>query len=160
MGSEPLARLAVRVLLVDHSRSVLLVRIDEPHTGRALWFPPGGGIEHGEDVEAAAKREIAEETGLRDVQLEAEVWHRRHIFSWRGAQFDQRERWFLTHVDRFEPHGNGLTNDEKTDLKEWRWWALDEMEATGDLLVPRDLPHRLRELFRDGPPERPIEIRI
>ena len=160
MWPEPIERHAVRVLMVDGSRSVLLVRIEEPRTGRALWFPPGGGIEDGEDVETAAKREIAEETGLCDVELEAEIWHRRHIFSWRGVEFDQRERWFLAHVDRFEPHGDGLTTDEKADLKEWRWWGLDELEATGDLLTPRDLPHRLRALLRNGPPERPIEIGI
>ena len=31
--------------------------------------PPGGGIEAGETLEAAAVREVAEETGLRDVDV-------------------------------------------------------------------------------------------
>jgi 8-oxo-dGTP diphosphatase len=43
--------------------AVLLVkRRDEP--SRGLWSPPGGSLEVGETVEAAAVRETAEETGV------------------------------------------------------------------------------------------------
>lgn len=49
--------------LVFRSGSVLLVkRRDEPSKG--LWSPPGGSLEIGETVEAAAARETLEETGV------------------------------------------------------------------------------------------------
>lgn len=67
MSDAPRLRHAVRVLLLDERDRVLLFRGEEPDTGRAFWFPAGGGLEEGEDVQSAAVREVTEETGLADV---------------------------------------------------------------------------------------------
>lgn len=59
-------RIRVRVngLLVE-SRSLLMVRLRSPVNGRLIWMPPGGGLQFGEPLREAAKREMAEETGIR-----------------------------------------------------------------------------------------------
>jgi hypothetical protein len=54
VSDAPRLRHAVRVLLLDERDRVLLFRGEEPDTGRAFWFPAGGGVEEGEDVQSAA----------------------------------------------------------------------------------------------------------
>jgi 8-oxo-dGTP pyrophosphatase MutT (NUDIX family) len=130
MSDAPQLRHAVRVLLLDERDRLLLFRGQVPETGAALWFPAGGGLEDGEDVRAAAVREVAEETGLVNLALGPEVWRRRHVFTWRGERWEQRERWFIARVAHFEPDGAGMTEAETTELTAWRWWTLDELKAT------------------------------
>ena len=51
------------VTVVEHDGRVLMVKRGlEPGIG--LWSLPGGYVDRGEPVEAAAKREVLEETGL------------------------------------------------------------------------------------------------
>ena len=124
----------------------------------AFWFPAGGRLEEGEDARAAAVREVAEETGLNDVPLGPEVWRRRHVFTWRGEEWDQRERWFIARVEHFEPSMRGMTAAEKAEISACRWWELGEMDVTADELVPQDLAARIRRLLAEGPPPTPIDI--
>jgi ADP-ribose pyrophosphatase YjhB (NUDIX family) len=51
-------------LVLDHdqSRAALIGRLDR--RGRLLWSLPKGHLEQGETAEAAAVREVAEETGI------------------------------------------------------------------------------------------------
>jgi 8-oxo-dGTP pyrophosphatase MutT (NUDIX family) len=160
MSDAPRLRHAVRVLLLDERDQVLLFRGEEPETGRAFWFPAGGGLEEGEDVHSAAVREVTEETGLADVALGPEVWRRRHVFTWRGIQWDQRERWFMARVVHFEPDGAARTEAETEDLTACRWWTVVDLQATTDDLVPRDLAALLVTLLADGPPPIPIDVGV
>ena len=45
-------------------------------------------------------------------------------------------------------------------VHEIRWWTLAELEHTQEVLVPRSLPQRLRELLEHGPPSAPIDVGI
>ena len=51
-----------------HTEVLLIRREKDPYEGR--WAFPGGYVEEMEALETAAARELAEETGLRDLSLE------------------------------------------------------------------------------------------
>ncbi|UEX77672.1 NUDIX hydrolase [Spiribacter halobius] len=55
---------AAAIAVVENQRHVLLVRRRNPPDA-GLWGFPGGKIEFGESIHAAAARELYEETGLR-----------------------------------------------------------------------------------------------
>jgi ADP-ribose pyrophosphatase YjhB (NUDIX family) len=155
----PKLRPTARVLLIDDAERVLLFR-SENETGQAFWFPPGGGIEPGEDARTAARREVREETGLADVELVAEVWRRRHVFGFRGVTYAMQEHWFLARVPAFEIDTAGFEDLERDQISGHHWWTLAELHAATDVLVPRDLARRLERLLADGPPATPIEVGV
>lgn len=60
--SAPVPRLAVLAVVLRGEDVLLVRRANPPDAG--LWGYPGGKVDWGETVEAAALRELAEETGL------------------------------------------------------------------------------------------------
>ena len=63
-------RIRVAALILAGDR-VLLVRHEKD--GRAYWLLPGGGVEPGETLEAALRRELVEECGLGAVQVSGPI---------------------------------------------------------------------------------------
>jgi len=102
------------------------------------WQFPQGGVDEGEELQDAARRELAEETGVSSTSFLArtESWIAydfppgadRGRKGWKG----QKQIWFAL---RFEGHDHeiDLTAHHHVEFDAWRWGRLDE--ATG-LIVP------------------------
>jgi ADP-ribose pyrophosphatase YjhB (NUDIX family) len=77
LGAEPVAGaryplVTVGVLIVGPSERLLLIRT---HKWQDRWGVPGGKVDYGETLVAAARREVREETGL---ELGRIVWAPTH----------------------------------------------------------------------------------
>ena len=143
-------RFASRVLLFDGRGRVLLFLDEFPDLpGQAKWITPGGGAEPGETPEQTAIRELHEETGLLVDDL-GPIVHTHDFTVSRPASRHSFAHWdfFVHSVDEaFEPSREFWTPEEHVTVQDIRWWAADELVASGAGFAPRDLP-TLIERFR------------
>jgi double-stranded uracil-DNA glycosylase len=154
---EPVDRAAARALVLDEEGRTLLVQFRDDQ-GQVWWATPGGGIDEGEDVQSALRRELAEELGLDEFELGPELWTREHTFAWRGIILRQRERMWLVEIANHEPSPRvDLAAELVAGL---RWWTPEELEATTETLVPERLPELMRELRENGPPAKPFDVGV
>ncbi|MFF8827790.1 NUDIX hydrolase [Streptomyces sp. NPDC015131] len=146
-------RSAARIVCLDAGHRVLLLRWRDPFDGRWLWEPPGGGVEPGETPLVAARRELAEETGLdpaavqdRSVLVGRDVW-------WKGKRRIGTERFFLARfgADRPPVVRTGLLPHEQATLGTHAWVPWPELGDLPDPLEPPRLLAVLAELLPDGP---------
>ncbi len=121
----------VRVLLVQGERTLLV-----KHTYRPDWHMPGGGVDRGETLEQAARREAHEEVGATLGQVEllgvyTNFWNRR-----------------TDHVAVFVCRDFSVSEEHDWEIDEVRWFPLDDL--------PEDLsPGTARRLAEYRAGERP-----
>lgn len=108
IGSKGLA--GVRVIISD-GHSVLLVRAR--HAPFA-WTLPGGGVQRGESTEAAAQREVLEETGLSITMIDGVIGS----YTDRFGQNDTVTVFCTTHFS------GTLTTRVNFEIIERRWFDL------------------------------------
>lgn len=121
-----------------------------PHT----WQFPQGGLDSGEDLLDAAKRELWEETGVRSVSfLGATGGWILYDFpdDWAGSKAakgwkGQRQVWFALRFEGKESEID-LNAHPPQEFEAWRWGALDEAP---DLVIPfkRGAYEKVVEAFR------------
>ncbi len=151
-------REAARAVILDQDQRILLIHFVDERRGASWWATPGGGLQPGETREMAALREVAEETGQTDLPLGPCIWTRRDEFESAGRFINQTEWFFLLRVPSFDVRTDGLEALEKTFIREYRWWSLDEIRRSTEEFAPRDLADRLHDLVIQGPPASPVEV--
>ena len=138
MPSERVPRPAARILLVDRDGRVLLFRFT-PDDRPPLWCTPGGAVDPGESYEAAARRELWEETGL-DVDCGPQIARRVIDFlTFERVEVTADERWFRVDVAAHDVAAGALTEQERRLLAGERWFSRDEIADWPETIYPADL---------------------
>ena len=113
-------------------------------SGPYNWQFPQGGVDEGEELEAAARRELQEETGATTASYlgRTDGWiaydfpedyqGSKAARGWRG----QKQVWFALRFDGEEREFDLSTHGEP-EFDAWRWGYLDEAP---DLIVPFKRP--------------------
>ncbi|MFD6422646.1 NUDIX hydrolase [Streptomyces sp. NPDC060198] len=149
-------RTVARVVLLDPQDRILLLHGFEPEDpAKTWWFTPGGGLEGDESHEQAARRELAEETGIRDIELGPVLWKRRCSFPFDGRRWEQDEWYFLARTEQTATDLGGLTELERRSVAGLRWWTSAELRATRETVYPTKLAELLRTLLDEGSPSVP-----
>ena len=124
-------RIGVGIIVLNNKNQVFVgKRKDNPGNN---WQMPQGGIDEGEDFISAMKRELMEETSIKNIKILKELEHLYQYdlpknlvgIIWKGKFRGQKQKWFIT---RF------LGKDTEINLKtkhpefiEWKWIEVDDL---------------------------------
>ena len=126
--------------------SVVLAARRHPQTGDLVWTIPKGHLEPGESSQAAAAREVREETGL-EAEVEEQLgdvtyWYARRDDAGRPRRIWKRVRFFLMRKR------GGRFGDRDEEMDAVRWFPLDKAETVVAFENERKLVRKARELLR------------
>jgi len=158
-------RHSARAVILDEDGRILLCRFELLRDGQQVvfWATPGGGVESGESLLAALRRELREEVGLElDADPPPHIWHQEQVRPGQAGDYDGFVNdFFLVRVPTFVPRGSlsdaELAAEGVTGL---RWWPLAELAAYAgpDRFGPRNLADLVAALVREGPPAEPLRL--
>ena len=126
-------RLGVGIIVLNKENKVFVGKRRDNPTNK--WQMPQGGVDRGENLVNAMKRELKEETSIRSIEIlkELEGWTEYELPDyllgkiWRGKYRGQKQKWFIVKF---------LGGDEEINLKtthpefiEWQWLDIENLPS-------------------------------
>ena len=125
-------RTGVGIIVLNNNNQVFVgKRKDNPGD---KWQMPQGGVDKGEDFITAMKRELIEETSIKNIKILKEIQKMYQYelpknlvgIIWKGKFRGQRQKWFIT---KFLGKDNEINLDtQHPEFIDWKW------------IDPQDLP--------------------
>ena len=127
-------RSGVGVIVLNNENKVFVGKRKDNPVDR--WQMPQGGVDIGESYLSAMKRELYEETSIKNIEIlkeingffEYELPKNLVGIIWKGKFRGQKQKWFIT---RFIGNENEINLQTKNpEFIEWKWIIPDELPKT------------------------------
>ena len=118
------------IVLNDKNKIFVGKRKDNPVD---KWQMPQGGVDKDENFLAAMKRELNEETSIKNIKVlkELDAWFEYELpknllgIIWKGKFRGQKQKWFIV---RFTGEENEINlNTKHPEFIEWKWIEMKEL---------------------------------
>ena len=129
-------RIGVGIILLNSKNQVFVgKRKDNPGD---KWQMPQGGVDEGEDFLTAMRRELLEETSIKNIKIIKEI-HQIYEYElptnligiiWKGKFRGQKQKWFIAKFLGTENEIN--LNTSHPEFIEWKWL---DAEILPDVIV-------------------------
>ena len=160
-------RLTARLLPIDPQGRILLMRYEDDDVSELLgrgpkvfWATLGGRIEEGESVLTAAAREAREEMGHNDFRIGPAVWYGEQTLLLHQEPMLFKETFVVLHTDVLEVSDTDWTDMEREVIKEVRWWTINDLQRTDEIVFPPRLAELLPDIIAGRYPDPILTIEL
>ena len=124
-------RIGVGAIVLNNKNKIFVgKRADIPVN---KWQMPQGGVNKGENLITAMKRELMEETSIQNIKVLKKIdkWFEYELpkdllgIIWKGKFRGQKQRWFIVRFIGNESEINLKT--KHPEFIEWKWIEIDEL---------------------------------
>ncbi len=118
-------RIGVGIIILNNNNQVFVGKRKDNSGDK--WQMPQGGVDQGEDFKTAMKRELMEETSIKNIKIlkeidkiyEYELPENLVGIIWKGKFKGQKQKWFIVRFLGREDEIN--LNTKNPEFKEWKW---------------------------------------
>lgn len=166
-------RRSVKIILFNEKNEIPLLCVDDKYksiknpdgleSGRSRsWHLIGGGAEGNETELETAKRALFEETGIKSetVSWGKAVWRGEFELIMNGRLVRIKQSFVSARTKTDKISLENLTDEEKSHVKDIKWFSPDAIRACPDVIYPLRLADYLENLIKNGEPDAPITIEL
>ena len=124
-------RIGVGAIVLNSENKIFVgKRLDNPVD---KWQMPQGGVDKGENFTSAMRRELMEETSIKNIKILKQIdkWFTYELpkdllgIIWKGKFRGQKQKWFVVRFTGKDSEINLKT--KHPEFIEWKWIKIDEL---------------------------------
>ena len=124
-------RIGVGIIVLNNENKIFVGKLKDNPVDK--WQMPQGGVDKNENFLTAVKRELNEETSIKNIKIIKELndWFEYELpqnllgIIWKGKFRGQKQKWFVARFIGEESEINLKT--ENPEFIEWKWIKIDEL---------------------------------